>query len=182
MSTQINLKLWHKFIFTITTFFRRRRAKFLLSIFPDIEIAKICDLGGSRHFWESLNINVPKENITIYNISKNETNTVASKKYNDINFWLYNGENIPVEDNEFDILVCNSVLEHVPMKNRFSLVKEMSRISKNLICQTPAYSFPFEPHFVFPFIHWLPKKIGYYLTYITPWRILSRLFYKYDDV
>jgi hypothetical protein len=31
-----------------------------------------------------------------------------------------------------------------------------------------------EPHFVFPFIHWLPQQLGGMLVRISPWYLLSR--------
>ena len=40
-------------------------------------------------------------------------------------------------------------------------------------CQTPAWSFPFELHFLMPFVHWLPRKLGYLLVHVSPWRLLS---------
>ena len=50
----------------------------------------------------------------------------------------------------------------------------MLRVSRRVILQTPAKEFLVDPHFLMPFIHWLPKSIGYYLALISPWRVLSR--------
>jgi hypothetical protein len=34
----------------------------------------------------------------------------------------------------------------------------MRRTGKSVWCQTPAKEFFIEPHFITPFIHWIPKK------------------------
>ena len=54
----------------------------------------------------------------------------------------------------------NSLIEHLATyENQAKLAKESQRIGKHYFIQTPAYIFPLEPHFLFPFFHWLPVKI-----------------------
>jgi hypothetical protein len=168
------MNIWHRFIHPIISHFRRKRGGVLFSQFPDIHIYKICDLGGSRHFWEELNLDIPPGHITVYNISDVESSNIVSGAEDNIRIVIYDGKHIPVEDGAFDLLVCNSVMEHVPLKQRARLAEDMHRVAKRLFCQTPAYEFPLEPHFVFPFIHWLPRWFGFHLAKITPWRLLSR--------
>ena len=146
----------------------------MINCFPGLRGLRICDLGGSKHFWEKVGLDVPEENITIYNMSKNETETISGDAYQGIVLRIFDGKTIPVEDNSFDLLTCNSVLEHVPKPQRASFVEEMRRVSKHVYCQTPAYSFPIDPHFIMPFIHWLPKTLGKYLLCFSPWKILSK--------
>lgn len=167
------LKTWHSLIYPVTGYFRARRGRFMLKHFPCITSMKICDLGGSRHFWDNLGLDVLKKNVTIYNISTDETSAIKGGA-DQIKLHIYDGYNVPVKDQHFDLLICNSVLEHVPAGNRRVFAREMVRISKNIMCQTPAFVFPVEPHFIMPFIHWLPKRISYYLVFISPWKILSR--------
>ena len=168
------MKVWHHVIHPITQHFRRRRGQFLLAHFPAIRQLRICDLGGSRHFWEKLALGVPDEHITIYNISTDETQGVNSTGSVGTPVVIYDGKNLPVADNAFDLLVCNSVIEHVPVAAREALCKEMLRVSRSVFLQTPARSFPVEPHFLLPFVHWLPRSIGYQLIKLSPWRLLSR--------
>lgn len=168
------MNIWHHFIHPIISHFRRKRGHFLLTQFPDIHNYKICDLGGSRHFWEKLSLDIPPGQITVFNVSNGETSSIASGAKDGIRIVIYDGKHIPVEDGAFDLLVCNSVMEHVPPKQRAALAGEMRRVAKRVFCQTPAYEFPLEPHFVFPFIHWLPRWFGFHLAKISPWRLLSR--------
>lgn len=171
------MKLWHRFIHPVTSHFRQKRGEFLKMNFPEMNEWKICDLGGSRHFWEKLAIDkFPLSNITIYNISEDETQSIVPSegKVDEIAVVIYDGKKIPAEDVAFDLIVCNSVLEHVPPEQRANLVAEMRRVAKHVFIQTPAYEFIIEPHFIMPFVHWLPRELGYWVVHISPWRFLSR--------
>lgn len=166
--------LWHRVIHLITAHFRKQRGLFLQMTFPDLRNYRICDLGGSRHFWEELDLGISSGNIKIYNIDDGETAGLRHGEEDTIEIILYDGKKIPVNDGEFDLCVCNSVIEHVPLDGRAALVAEMHRVATRLFCQTPAYEFPLEPHFVMPFIHWLPRQLGFFFAKISVWRILSR--------
>lgn len=167
--------IWHSFIFPILGYFRRRRGKFLLRQFPGINQMRICDIGGSQHFWEKLDIGVPRSHITIYNISDAETQTADGlMRGEQCKLIIYDGHHVPVENQAFDLCVCNSVIEHVPPERREELAREIRRIAARIFLQTPAFEFPLEPHFIFPFLHWLPRSLGYWLAAVSPWRLLAQ--------
>lgn len=168
------MKILHRVIHPVTSHFRRKRGRFLFVQFPDMRSYKICDLGGSRHFWEKLNLDIPPGQITVFNISDAEIGSIAGDAEKDICVVLYDGKRLPAEDGAFDLLVCNSATEHVPPAQRAALAGEMRRVAKRVFSQTPAYEFSIEPHFIAPFIHWLPRWLGFQLVKITPWRLLSR--------
>lgn len=170
------LRLWHRVIHPVTRHFRSARGRHLRRLFPSpfLDGAKICDIGGSRHFWDEVGLDIPPENITIFNVSAGETETVGQSRYSTIPVLIYDGRRIPARDREYDLVVCNSVLEHVPPEARPQLSREMLRVGKNLFLQTPAYTFPLDPHFLLPLIHWVPKGLGYPLAKVSPWKILSR--------
>ena len=169
------MSVWHRVIHPITQYFRRRRGQFLLQHFPDICQARICDLGGSRHFWDKLALGIPEPQITIYNISQDATTeAVDPSAASGIRVLVFDGKHLPVPDQAFDLLVCNSVLEHVPPEQRAALALEMQRVARAVFCQTPARSFPVEPHFLMPFVHWLPRGLGYQCAKFSPWRLLAR--------
>jgi hypothetical protein len=169
----MSLGLWHAIIWPILGYFRRRRGQFILTQFPDIRSLTVCDVGGSEHFWDKLDINMPRQNITIYNTSTDETKPVADRE-DRCSVIVYDGRRLPVEDKAFDLCICNSVIEHVPPSARLAFVKEILRVAPRVFVQTPAFEFFFEPHFLVPGLHWLPRRLAYALVWVSPWRLLGR--------
>jgi ubiquinone/menaquinone biosynthesis C-methylase UbiE len=165
------MKYWIKFIKFFQQPFRDKRGKILKKIYPDYKSLKILDLGGSESFWIELNIEINPENITILNISNYQK---EYSKLPGIKKLTYDGNKIPFEDKSYDLVICNSVIEHVKKDQRIIFSKEIMRVGKKFFLQTPCFYFPIEPHFVLPLIHWLPKKVGYYFIYISPWKILVK--------
>ncbi len=67
-------------------------------------------------------------------------------------------EDLPFADGEFDLAYCNSVIEHVPPDRRAAFARELRRVARGWYVQTPAWSFPIEPHALLPAAHWLPAR------------------------
>jgi SAM-dependent methyltransferase len=65
-------------------------------------------------------------------------------------------EALPFADGEFDLVYCSSVIEHVAPARRAAFARELRRVGRGWYVQTPAYSFPIEPHALLPGAHWLP--------------------------
>jgi SAM-dependent methyltransferase len=65
---------------------------------------------------------------------------------------------LPFEDDEFDIAYSNSLIEHLPPAARPAFAQEVKRVARRWWVQTPAFSFPLEPHALLPFAHWLPPR------------------------
>jgi SAM-dependent methyltransferase len=65
-------------------------------------------------------------------------------------------DGLPFADGRFDLVYCSSVIEHVPPERRAAFAAELRRVGRGFYVQTPAYSFPVEPHALLPFAHWLP--------------------------
>jgi SAM-dependent methyltransferase len=65
-------------------------------------------------------------------------------------------ESLPFADGEFELVYCSSVIEHVPPARRAVFAREIRRVGRGWFAQTPAWSFPIEPHALLPFAHWLP--------------------------
>ena len=169
----MSLTTWNKLITPALRYFRRRRARIISGVIKSNNVKSIADIGGSVHYWQENGISVEPKQVSIYNISKGDSGSLDNVR-TDYRVELFNGQNVPVSDKHFDLVVSNSVIEHVALDQRQQLVKEMQRIGKQVIIQTPARAFPIDPHFIMPFVHWLPKNIGYLLVLISPWRILSR--------
>jgi hypothetical protein len=79
-------------------------------------------------------------------------------------------------DNAYDIVFSNSVLEHVgDWERQKAFAAEVRRVGRRLWIQTPAYECPFEPHFLAPFVHWLPVKCRKLVVrWLTPWGFMER--------
>jgi SAM-dependent methyltransferase len=68
-------------------------------------------------------------------------------------------EGLPFADGEFDLAYCSSVIEHVAPGDRAAFARELRRVARGWFVQTPAFSFPIEPHALLPFAHWLPPRL-----------------------
>jgi SAM-dependent methyltransferase len=66
---------------------------------------------------------------------------------------------LPFADNDFDLVYCSSVIEHVLPARRAAFAAELGRVGRGFYVQTPAYSFPIEPHALLPFAQWLPVAL-----------------------
>ena len=68
-------------------------------------------------------------------------------------------EHLPFADDEFDLAYSSSVIEHLDPAQRAAFAAELKRVARGWYVQTPAYSFPVEPHALLPFAHWLPPAL-----------------------
>jgi SAM-dependent methyltransferase len=68
-------------------------------------------------------------------------------------------DGLPFDDGEFDLVFCSSVIEHVAPARRTAFAAELRRVGRGFYVQTPAFSFPIEPHALLPFAHWLPVSL-----------------------
>jgi len=66
---------------------------------------------------------------------------------------------LPFADGEFDLVYCSSVIEHVPPSRREAFAAEVRRVGRGWFVQTPAWSFPLEPHSLLPLAHWIPARL-----------------------
>jgi SAM-dependent methyltransferase len=66
---------------------------------------------------------------------------------------------LPFATDEFDLVYCSSVIEHVPAARRAAFAGEIRRVGRGWFVQTPAWSFPLEPHSLLPAAHWLPARL-----------------------
>jgi SAM-dependent methyltransferase len=65
-------------------------------------------------------------------------------------------DGLPFADGAFDLAYCSSVIEHVAPARRARFAAELRRVARGWYVQTPAWSFPLEPHALLPAAHWLP--------------------------
>jgi SAM-dependent methyltransferase len=68
-------------------------------------------------------------------------------------------ERLPFADGAFDLAYASSVVEHVAPERRAAFAAEVRRVARGWFVQTPAWTFPIEPHALLPFAHWLPSPL-----------------------
>jgi 2-polyprenyl-3-methyl-5-hydroxy-6-metoxy-1,4-benzoquinol methylase len=140
---------------------RRKRFELFLTLMQSLpKPINILDLGGTQKFWEVMAFtDVSDIHITLLNLHKTEV------KYG--NFSALAGDAtklVGVEDNQFDIVFSNSVIEHVGgYEQQKRMAREIQRVGKRYFVQTPNYYFPIEPHFLFPGFQWLPVSVRVFL-------------------
>jgi SAM-dependent methyltransferase len=66
---------------------------------------------------------------------------------------------LPFDDRAFDLAYTSSVIEHVHPSRRAAFAAEVGRVARGWFVQTPALSFPIEPHALLPLAHWLPPTL-----------------------
>jgi hypothetical protein len=114
---------------------------------------RILDVGGTDLVWRL--VDQPAE-VVLLNLDVPEQ--VGPLPAN-MRYVQGDGTNLPFADGEFDICFSNSTIEHVHTYERQrAFASELRRVGKGIWMQTPARSFPFEPHWLGFFIHWLPKR------------------------
>jgi hypothetical protein len=166
------IRPWGRIIRPIQRRLRRRRAERILEAFPEVTGSRIVDIGGSIAFWRGVSDILRPRQVVIYNIDMGRA-TMALPDQLGIEVRIYDGAHIPEDDESADFVICNSVIEHVPVPARAGFAAELRRIAKRLVVQTPSPSFPIELHFGLPLIHWLPRPLGRILARVSPFGLLS---------
>lgn len=172
VSSQAKIRPWGRIIRPIQRKLRRRRAERILEAFPEIVGARVVDIGGSIAFWRGVSDILRPRQVIIYNIDMGRA-TMALSDESGIEIRIYDGIHIPEEDGAADIVICNSVIEHVPVAARSGFAAELRRIAKRFVVQTPSPAFPVELHFGLPLVHWLPRPVGRILVRVSPFGLLS---------
>jgi SAM-dependent methyltransferase len=141
--------------------FRQRRfARFrpLLDALP--RPVRILDVGGTVVFWEQAGyaghdgieivlLNLIDQDPAYPNITATVGDAADLSRYG---------------DGAFDVVVSNSVIEHLPTPAlQARMASEVRRVGKRVYLQTPNRYFPLEPHFLFPFFGILPLRLRAYL-------------------
>lgn len=135
---------------------RRRRWELFADLFPDFADMRVVDLGGTVESWRRAPVR-PRE-VVVVNLFEPGTSDEPTR--------------IPVTgdactarqalaasgvDGRFDLAFSNSLLEHVGgHAQRAALAEEIRALAPHHWVQTPYRYFPVEPHWLFPFMQFLP--------------------------
>jgi hypothetical protein len=155
--------------------FRRRRRQVLLDGLGRLHQSlgrnvRVLDVGGVEVFWEIVD---PPEyaDITIINLPE-----ALEKPYwftgrcpqvrcepgsaLDLSAW---------RERNVDVVTSNSVIEHVGGWSEVArAARELRSVAPHGWVQTPAYTFPIEPHYALPFIHWFGAPVQAKLLRLLP--------------
>ncbi|NEQ86524.1 MAG: class I SAM-dependent methyltransferase [Moorea sp. SIO2I5] len=144
---------------------RKKRIKLFKSLIDSGSTPlKILDIGGRQNFWENtdfFNQEFKDVEITLLNLNLAEVK-VTHPNFKGVVGTATNMKQF--EDNSFDVVFSNSVIEHVGDYNaQRQMADEAMRVGKMYFIQTPNFYFPIEPHFVFPFFQFLPIEVKVWL-------------------
>ena len=131
-------------------YFRGRRLHRFARTFEVGPSTTVLDLGGAEYYWAWL---PARPRITVVNLSKRDLQPVQLP-------WVQaDGRRLPFKDRAFDIVFCNSVLEHLAdERSRELLAREIDRVGRSYCVQTPNRWFPIEAHTLTPCFHLLPRR------------------------
>ncbi len=164
---------WNRLIGPAQRRFRHQRAQRIRAALPQIEGARVIDIGGSLAYWYEVEPILKPASVVCYNISAPRMAMGREDSNPRITARLYDGVRIPEDDRSADVVICNSVIEHVPPAQRANLAREVMRVGKAWVVQTPSPAFPLELHFGLPFVHWLPRPLGRQVVRLSPFHLLS---------
>jgi len=152
---------------------RRRRFALFLSLMRPNPSDILLDIGGYPGFWTSHP--QPVKRIDTLNVHEVQWNGEQAPNHN-IRTLVGDGCCLTMSDQSYDIAFSNSVIEHVgSWERQQQFAGEMHRVAKHLWVQTPAYECPIEPHYLAPFVHYLPRSVQkLILRWCTPWGWIER--------
>jgi hypothetical protein len=146
----------HTIYFQIFKIWRRRRFQHFLRLMRPKLSDILLDVGGYPRFWTSH----PQPVKRIDSLNLNEVSWSPQHAPNhDIKTLFGDGCSLAMPDKSYDIGFSNSVIEHVgSWERQLRFASEIRRVAKALWVQTPAYGCPIEPHYMTPFVHYLPPS------------------------
>lgn len=147
--------------------FRSRRMRFFADRFRVSDNDRIVDLGGTSFNWQFIDRKPKITCVNLVPLSGDEPNFV---------YHVGDGRRLAYPDNAFDIAFSNSVIEHVgTWDDQQAFASEIRRVAPRYYVQTPNRRFFFEPHYLSPFIHFLPIAVQHRLARnFTVWGWLTR--------
>jgi Methyltransferase domain len=156
----------------ILTHFRTKRMKTFYQALSINSQTKILDVGGNPFIWQiATEHGLPQvDRITVLNVYEEHRELPPNVR------WVVgNGCQLPFEDGEFDVVFSNSVIEHLGVYgSQVSFAREIRRVGRNYWVQTPDPRFFVEPHYLSPFVHWLPIDLRRKVSrHGTTWGLLT---------
>jgi SAM-dependent methyltransferase len=136
--------------------FRPRRLRLFYRLFRPDAHTRVLDLGGGAFFWDlALSEGLRLPEVTVVNLRP-----AADDKRPWLKWIVGDACSTGFADNSFDIVFSNSLIEHLGnSETQARFAQEVRRLAPKYFVQTPDRLCPIEPHFVTPFVHWLPRQV-----------------------
>ncbi len=140
---------------------RRRRLRPLLGLLTRLHArhgeVRVLDVGGTREYWSIL----PDSAWSAFRLHVSVLNLPGmARGAEDGRFAFLEGDGCNlagIGPEAFHLAHSNSAIEHVGEWPRMAaFASELRRVAAAYYVQTPYFWSPFEPHFMWPFFHWLP--------------------------
>lgn len=128
------------------------------------EVIQILDIGGDDKYWKNM-LKYLKDpvRVTLLNLVPYH-NAMADPRIQAV---VGDGRDLSplFSDRSFDVVLSNSVIEHVGTFNdQKRMANEIRRVGKAYFVQTPNRYFPLEPHFLIPFFQFFPTNLKIYIA------------------
>ena len=143
------------------------------------ESTRVLDMGGGAFFWDlALSEGLPLPQVTVLNIRP-----AGDQSRRFLSWIVADACASQLPDNSFDLVFSNSLVEHLSdFRTQKLFADEVRRLAPRYFVQTPDRLCPVEPHFVTPFIHWLPRELQRRLIRnFTLWGLSARPTQSYCD-
>ena len=142
---------------SIFKIWRSRRFDLFLRLVKPLPSDTLLDVGGYPGCWTFYP--QPVKRIDILNTHAVVWSRIDAPNHN-ISMLVGDGCGLSMDDKSYDIGFSNSVIEHVgSWERQQQFASELRRVARKLWIQTPAYECPFEPHYLTPFVHYLPGSL-----------------------
>ena len=136
---------------------RRRRFTLFSNIFDRLpKPVRVLDVGGTVEFWRVMQMLERDDvQISLLNLLPGEiTGPTVQALVGDAR------DLSRFDDQSFDIVFSNSVIEHVgALGDQRRMANEIRRVGKNYVIQTPNRFFPLEAHVQLPLFQFLPIPV-----------------------
>ena len=100
----------------------------------------------------------------------------ARERFPECDFRVYDGLNLPFEENSFDTIIMNDVLEHIPYSHMEQLIERVKEVltPEGMIYISVTNRFELvEPHTSIPFLTWLPRVF---------WKPINKMFRGIENI
>jgi len=130
----------------------------ILKRFTDLSNKRILDIGCGQGL---ITASLGQYADDIVGLDINVRYLQEASRHSQLQFLLADATCLPWRDKTFDIIICNDVLEHVPDPRQ--VIREIGRVTREsavIFLQCANKYQIVEPHFLLPFLSWLPLRLA----------------------